>query len=847
MGRTGKVRRAFEFIVSTIVGGVEGWDDTGTVRHTIDTTDLYLKQNGIEANLLANPIGIIPALSTRGTGIITMAAANVVTQIEAIKKEDELFDKLEAERKAHIMKLFSIEDNDQYLEVYKSITVKHLVESITSSTDTETLWADVNTTYLKFILARYRQNRDKLSAYDAQRLQSVLVSITHDNQAVAKAYNDFVQAKDEAIMAKEAALLTEVEKAIANRSVKTKKSSSAARTAWKVLVKRPLEFIINVSTGLGVSGGLFGLSLGLLAFLIPGLNVATFGVFLGMAIFGGVYSIAKHLKTRVVDKSRKARMNDNAETVLQHGRANQLSELYDHACLLNSNPENQPRFEPDNVVGEINNNAITSRGVRSKIGAVTYPIMKCVGIGAVGVVIGWFAVTGVEALVMGFGAQTAFASGLLGVSFAVSVAVPAVFAVLVAAFLIIKTAHSIYKSHQEEKKLQAEVDRKIQAQTERAKHDQKLADVLALSELDLLKKFIAEFMSNVATIPVGAPLEKAKNDFIAYIESVIGFTRNDAKTEDRFSHYTENYFYSYLATKLRKDLGPNASKDAQRVEDEAAIALATSVKKTMNPPEGKKKTGLLPILAGAFGSRPREITICGKNETVGGIFNSKIEKPWNKRMIQRNVEGNLDHWNNLVRIKNKTVSAISASCPIGIGLLIAGIMVGVGVIAGTGGIAFPVIAAALGAALLTTFILCKVSEHKRSKRLQIEEQNVAKLEMQTKTVEYIKANEAVNVKKLSVEHNAQDEENDKRPEKINVDVFAAEESLAAAADQSSVKEIEAAPKQTGAPDCVLTLKTAQYPNRFFAKSIDCKLQAGLVNQENLDSVIEHSEKVAAAA
>ncbi|MDQ2994891.1 MAG: hypothetical protein M3R00_08130 [Pseudomonadota bacterium] len=395
--------------------------------------------------------------------------------------------------------------------------------------------------------------------------------------------------------------------------------------------------------------------------------------------------------------------------------------------------------------------------------------------------------------------------------------------------------------------MQAEVDRKIQAQTERAKHDQKLADVMALSELDLLKKFIAEFTRNLSTIPRGRALEKAKNHFMAHIESVIGFTRKEAKTEDRFTHYTENYFYSYLATKLRKDLGPNATKEAQCLADQEAIALASSVKKMMSPPEGKKKTELLLILARAFGHRPRQITICGKNEKVGGIFNSKIEKPWNKRLFQRNAEGSLDHWNNLVRVKNKVGSAISASCPIGIGLLIAGTLVGVGVIGGSGGIAFPIIAAALGVALLTMFILCKLSEHKRGKRLQIEERNVAKLEMQTKTVEYMKRLESTNVQVLNTEQDVYDEKKDEEPEHIKVDVMVPGDLLASTDDQAIVEELAAEPKQTGAPDCVLTLKTPKSPNRFFANSFDGKAQTVLAKQQNLDSVIEHSEKVAAAA
>ncbi|MDQ2994892.1 MAG: hypothetical protein M3R00_08135, partial [Pseudomonadota bacterium] len=121
------------------------------------------------------------------------------------------------------------------------------------------------------------------------------------------------------------------------------------------------------------------------------------------------------------------------------------------ACMLDKNPEKQRRFDQDNVVGEIGNNTLSTRGVPSKIGAITYLIMKCVGIGAVGLVIGWSVVLSVWQLVEGFVAHTALSTGLLSVPLAVSVAVPLVFAVLVAAFLIIKTAHSIYKSHQEEK------------------------------------------------------------------------------------------------------------------------------------------------------------------------------------------------------------------------------------------------------------------------------------------------------------------------------------------------------------------------------------------------------------
>lgn len=717
-----RAMKAFEWIVYAISGLFSGYDDSGTTQSTVRTinashkavhgTDIFVDAKA-ELTIVEHPIVKIVARTTRMLGSAVASIANVVTsknRQDEYKTDRETFEITQHSRRvSRFNRFLSMLDQGGKKEfivtpdMEELNKVKHAITN--KDFDEEALIVELNCLYLRFIIAQYRVNRNKISSYDAHKLRTVLLSITEDDAAVRTRFHEFMLADAQEIKNRqntaEKNLVDALETAMRRRLNISLKKSKGRKFVEKL--QRVGDGFFSGTTGMSVVSNFASTLLS-----VPVVNIVIAGVMIGC---GAVAATARLLREFLFDKQhrRLRKKNDNLATRGVH--TEQLESLYNHVFKLNDRPDlAAPRYCPvqQDVAGANIAANTEDPHVAHKAQFAATVTGRAVSAAALSIVVGWFMIDTIIKVVTGFGGAA------LAVGSQAALAVPIVGVIVAGALFLSKTALDIYRANKEEQKIVADLNARKQTLRDNIKSDPDLHTAAKLSDGALLRQYIQSYLEMKDD-----PRAENKEVFMKRIENLIGFNRpivNNDKDYDSGSRLfgfsrgtakTDDDFYSYLAGKLSEPEPGQPSREE--------LARQVKVQITDNN-------------AGNIIATEQKVTNTWKQR----IFRKKADEP-----TKHDHKGNFRRL--LTFFKDTAMLVFGTLGPIGIGFGVAFVV--------ASGPYFPIVAAAMAATLITAFLVSKVIEYKRDQRKEGYNQELTKISMQDKTAEYAKlrverANEA---------------------------------------------------------------------------------------------------------
>jgi len=802
MSRQKKVVGIAEGVNSFFHGGVAGGDDSGLGRGVWSAaaklefgaeTDLNeLIGEGIDDNPnLMIGLGVIIGL--RLLGMVVSITADLInlkrtqtTEDENNKKYLELLEKRRKLLAALILEL----QKDTVVVVDKADTIAKLQNADNIADETK-LWVILNIAFTKLILAHYRNN---LTPYNLHRLKSTLSDITNADSTVATNLESLIHAPAVAREEHERILIASTKSALKKPVDLNIQREFDDLNSPRRIVAQAFEgfgdFFIAFSAGASVTSGLLGL-----ISMIPGINLIAMGVWISALLVGAVFGASKMVKNYYFDRNHTKRRNEMTNAAVRANQVNQLQILFQHAQYFNADQAVIP--EGGVVFDNAPNLAVTDKVSTHKRDFVIIATAKVLTSALLGVLLGWSLVTTFNDVVSNLaltisGTVTSLAGNAL-------IAVPVVGAVLTTGMFVAKTAWSLYKSYQDEQALVEKVNAKITDIETRAKRDPTLRTVLSKTKAKLLKEFIEKYEQNRA-LKTNIDSVESSEEFLQYIESAIGFSRATAKTPELFYGYLAHVLekdpamnqadaialatrvrniandppviilesrkvrkpelkqggllrftlqFGKLSDALRRDL-----KDMIQMfkpgNSEKAIAYNNALMHEIEVLIGFNRTEAISVdhfygflayqlLDGKKTEAAEARTLAGRVKNIMNpteplpiqIASEKVEKSWRERVFQRN-----DHGGNLSRLatefKEKAAFGFASTCTVSLGLGLAATF------SAFSGPAFPIVLGVLLAVLITTFIVSKVVEYRRGKRMKEHNEKLATLTLQDKTAEYTK-------------------------------------------------------------------------------------------------------------
>lgn len=602
----------------------------------------------------------------------------------------------------------------------------------------ETAWSVANSLTFSLALATYRDKFHLLTPYDKHLLYTTLGQITnsykdvpeaqafgHSNLA-AREFNIFITTQNEEERRNaERNILAIIENTLKDRV-------TIKRPTFRVRVAKKIGDFLR-SNGAAISA--MTAAAGLIA-LIPGANAIMMGVYISAIAVGvsfaslkvcwDIYQEHKYHKNRKTydNETRRAKQALAVETLLINAQT--LAQSPEVKQVLDQNEAQEVVDYNDELYNET-----LSKVSDAKAKSTATKIITVAGVLGSATLIGWNTVVSFSALTTGIGGQVGLSiAGLVGAS---AIAVPIVGAVIAAGFFVFKTALDLIQDHKEEQAKLTQVISNLIFQKQRAQmaDSKALRDVCVLSRSELLRRYIAEYLStqtdklnnNVYNIYDNQDLvqakAKARTEFFQRIEKLVGEEKAEAEKPE--------YYYGYLADFMCKGI-----EDPH--EKEAIIDLVTRLKYHMPEQDYIAPSIDAPI---TFSHVTEEVIPCAELRKKPAIF-------------RRKPDGKIDHAGNWDRLSEKFLSASGTYSVASKVATTAGIGIALAMTFASGP-AFFIVAGILVGTFVGIAITREVLSHYRNKRMAEYDQTLAHIEMRDKTAEYYLATQQKTTQRAEAE------------------------------------------------------------------------------------------------
>ncbi len=387
-------------------------------------------------------------------------------------------------------------------------------------------WSDYNSTVFSSILKLYSHNSRKLSEQEVHLFYAALrlaIPAAH----LAEVFEKFNRFRENNNDQTRIALIQSVELGLAARVkptsvIKNKRVRSLLRN-----LKRVGDFIMANVTGLAI--------VTILASYIaisPVITVIMFYVYIAAIVVGVVFALLKVARDLIERRHEKIAAIENEEKA-HYKQSQAMKKLSDNVKNLSDESETaqqQESISNDNNAVQIN---ILDRSF-SEGGSLLWRILISFPItAAVSSVSGWWAVTTVSGVVTGLGGP-ALVGAALGVA-------PIICAVIVTLFSLTKSMANLYREYHVEQEDIQNLHKECDIQDQAIRSNKVLRAVSKLSDAELLRCYIAEYLNQVSI----DPSKENRKEVLHNIQKIIG-----VKYSDAVNPYA---FYCYLASKLLRE------------------------------------------------------------------------------------------------------------------------------------------------------------------------------------------------------------------------------------------------------------------------------------------------------
>jgi len=696
------LKKGVEWVVYALTGVFGGYDDSVASQKVsrefsnfveVDATKppTVLDHPSVQYILTLN--GVLAALS----GAIAFALVSKKEREQEITNQETLAATERSARVSRFERFVAMLDEGGQKDYVLSPDMQSLFTLLQkvkqNDYDEEHLVTELNCVYFRFVIAHYRQNRNKISAFDAHKLRSVLAAITDDDISVRQAYQNFIFAEASNIKNRldrtENDLVDAVESVMRRRRNLSLKKSKAQKVVEKIQNVGDAAF--SGTTGMSIASS-YAASL----VMVPVVNVIVAAVMLAAGVAAAAIRLVRDF---FYEKKSRQRFKKSVNVTTRNMHTQQLAALYDHVLKLDNKPDlAEPLFKPQvsitppaNITAD-HEDAHLEHKAEFGLGVTT----KAIAAGALSIVVGWFTIDTIMKIVTGFGGAAITAGSQA------ALALPIVGVVIAGALFLSKTALEIYKANKQEQKVITDINAKKSCLRSNLSIDPELRETATLSDSALLRKYVQAFLEvNDA---------ESKELFMQRIEAMILFKRPIVNKEKDFDSgvklmgynpaiaKNDDAFYSYLAGKLSDPSAGELSK----------VDLARSVKLHMT---GNNNGTIIATDKMVKASLPAR------------VFRRKFDDP-----TKHDHRGNFRRFMRV--FANTTAFSFTATSSIGIGFALASVV--------AAGPYFPIVAAAIAAVLVTTFIVSQVLEYRRDKRTEGYNQEIAKMAIQDKAAEYLK-------------------------------------------------------------------------------------------------------------